>query len=818
MAITEHFGLEQNRLLKVLQYVTEATAVYSDAELTIAFANEGMLRIWGKDEAVIGGTFEAALPEMEGQPFTQLLRSAWATGETYAATATAAQIVVDGRLQTFYFDFIYRPLLNDQGKTYAMLHTATEVSARLALQLAEQRLQQLVASSPVGMCIIDGYDLVIGTANEQMLSIWGRSREQVMGKKLMEVFPDLEGQAFPQLLRDVLDTGRSVTIKETAADIAAIDGTPRRIYIDLGYEPLTDASGKVTSILATVTGITEIVRNRQLLEASEALSRDLNEELAASNEEYITLNEELSALNEEYTAVNEELTAANEQLDEISRELQNANDKLSRANAGLRVENEHLLLSEAKALSLFADAPVAIGLLAGKALVVESANTSLLQLWGKGAEVIGLPLAQALPELTGQPFLGILDQVLLTGEPFYGTEQKAALVYEGVLTDRYFNFVYQPIKDEDGRAIYIMVVATDVTVQVDARKDIEKAKENFQLIADNISQFAWMADPEGSIFWYNQRWFDYTGTTLEAMRGWGWREVHHPEHVDRVVEKIARNFKTGESWEDTFPLRRADGEYRWFLSRMVPTRDQNGKVISWFGTNTDITDQRKLDQQKDDFISIASHELKTPLTSLKANLQLLERMKDNLSNPMAPKLIDSSNKSMQKISTLVDDLLNINRFSEGKLQLQKTRFSVWEMLNACSSHVRVDGKHELIVEGDKQLQIYADEHRIDQVVVNFVNNAVKYAPHGRKIWLIIDDLGSEVKISVKDTGPGIPAEQLPHLFDRYWQADQSAPKYNGLGLGLFICAEIIKRHGGHIGADSALGEGSTFWFTLPKSS
>ncbi|MBL4674770.1 MAG: PAS domain-containing sensor histidine kinase [Mucilaginibacter sp.] len=287
--------------------------------------------------------------------------------------------------------------------------------------------------------------------------------------------------------------------------------------------------------------------------------------------------------------------------------------------------------------------------------------------------------------------------------------------------------------------------------------------------------------------------------------------------MDRVVEKIACNFQTGEAWEDTFPLRRADGEYRWFLSRMVPAKDQDGNVISWFGTNTDITEQRKMDEQKDDFISIASHELKTPLTSLKANLQILERMKDNLSNPMAPQLIDSSNKSMQKISTLVDDLLNINRFSEGKLQLQKTRFNVWKMLNACSSHVRVDGKHELIVEVDKQLHIYADEHRIDQVVVNFVNNAVKYAPHGRKIWLIVDDLGDNVKISVKDTGAGIPAEQLPHLFDRYWQADQFAPKYNGLGLGLFICAEIIKRHGGHIGADSVLGEGSTFWFTLPKS-
>jgi PAS domain S-box-containing protein len=116
-------------------------------------------------------------------------------------------------------------------------------------------------------------------------------------------------------------------------------------------------------------------------------------------------------------------------------------------------------------------------------------------------------------------------------------------------------------------------------------------------LANSISQFAWIADASGSIYWYNQRWYDYTGTTLQQMRGWGWRMCHHPEHVDRVVEHISRSFQTGEPWEDTFPLRSKDGTYRWFLSRAMPVRNRAGAVTHWFGTNTDVSEQRAAQEE-----------------------------------------------------------------------------------------------------------------------------------------------------------------------------------------------------------------------------
>ena len=125
---------------------------------------------------------------------------------------------------------------------------------------------------------------------------------------------------------------------------------------------------------------------------------------------------------------------------------------------------------------------------------------------------------------------------------------------------------------------------------------VRESEERFHTLADNISQLAWMADAQGWIYWYSRRWFDYTGTTLEEMQGWGWKQVHHPDHVERVVQRIQQSWDSGEAWEDTFPLRGKDGEYRWFLSRALPICDADGQIVRWFGTNTDITDFRAAQQ------------------------------------------------------------------------------------------------------------------------------------------------------------------------------------------------------------------------------
>jgi PAS domain S-box-containing protein len=152
-----------------------------------------------------------------------------------------------------------------------------------------------------------------------------------------------------------------------------------------------------------------------------------------------------------------------------------------------------------------------------------------------------------------------------------------------------------PIRDENGRVVRWFGTNTDVTEQREMEQALRESQSQFHTLANSIPQLAWMADAAGYIFWYNQRWYDYTGTTLEEMQGWGWQKVHHPDEVGRVVERIKDAFATGEPWEDTFPLRSKNGEYRWFLSRALPIRDEKGSVVRWFGTNTDVTEQRELE-------------------------------------------------------------------------------------------------------------------------------------------------------------------------------------------------------------------------------
>ncbi|MBA2340469.1 MAG: PAS domain S-box protein [Pyrinomonadaceae bacterium] len=160
--------------------------------------------------------------------------------------------------------------------------------------------------------------------------------------------------------------------------------------------------------------------------------------------------------------------------------------------------------------------------------------------------------------------------------------------------ERWFLLYANPLPGGRGGAVISHV---DITERKRAEARLREREELFSTLADSIPQLAWMADREGYIFWYNRRWYDYTGTTFEDMQGWGWQQVHDPKEVNRVTERFKRHLITGEFWEDIFPLRSRDGEYRWFLSRALPIRDAEGNIVRWFGTNTDVEEQRRVEQK-----------------------------------------------------------------------------------------------------------------------------------------------------------------------------------------------------------------------------
>ena len=256
------------------------------------------------------------------------------------------------------------------------------------------------------------------------------------------------------------------------------------------------------------------------------------------------------------------------------------------------------------------------------------------------------------------------------------------------------------------------------------------------------------------------------------------------------------------------------GIFRWHLIRAHAIHTSDGQASKWIGSCTDIDYHVVAIQHLDEFISIASHELKTPITTLKASLQLLKKLIPE-DTGLLTTLMSRANNSVEKINSLVHDLLHTENIKEGRMVLNKEQVNVAKLLKETCPHIRAEGKYKLILDCEPELMTFVDPHRIDQVLVNFVNNAIKYAPDSIEIIISATSNDQGIQLSVKDTGPGIPADKLPYIFDRYYRVNRSEGNYTGLGLGLYICAEIIKQHGGKIGVESNLGEGSTFYFQLP---
>jgi two-component system phosphate regulon sensor histidine kinase PhoR len=280
---------------------------------------------------------------------------------------------------------------------------------------------------------------------------------------------------------------------------------------------------------------------------------------------------------------------------------------------------------------------------------------------------------------------------------------------------------------------------------------------------------------------------------------------------------ITSTIKTGKPVYDyEIAIQPTDAERFYISMNAAPLRDIDGKIIAGIGTFMDVTNRRKAMQQKDDFISVASHELRTPVTSLQGSLQLMNKMRDRLDSPMMPKLIMQANKSMDKMRALIDDLLNATNMTEGQLQLKKSWINIRALIEDCCHDIRSNGFFQILIECEPDVMVYADEHKVEQVLVNFISNAAKYAPDSKEIKICIVQQENATRVTVTDQGPGIPPAKVPYVFDRYYRVTSDGSQYSGLGLGLYICSQIIYKHGGDIGVESEVGKGSSFWFSLPS--
>lgn len=402
-------------------------------------------------------------------------------------------------------------------------------------------------------------------------------------------------------------------------------------------------------------------------------------------------------------------------------------------------------------------------------------------------------------------------------------------------TYRWFKQRAVPLPGPESEAGRWFGTSTDITDVIEARDAMRAAKEEaeqvglrFRTLADSIPQLAWMAQPDGRIFWHNKRWYEYTGATPEEMRERGWNGLLHPDHAGRVAARMQRSWDTGDPWEDTFPLKGADGGYRWFLSRALPVRGAHGAVVLWFGTNTDITEHLEIEEalrraketaeqaalSKSKFLASASHDLRQPMQSLflfsgalhahvqgeqgRAILAQLERGLDALKG-LLDSLLDVSRLDAGVVKPTIEDLpvgLLLDHIAAGYAPVARGKGLEWTMA-ACPFHVR------------------SDRVLLGRMIRNLVENAVRYTERGR-IEIGCDVVGDRLRIHVTDTGIGIAADQLPRVFEEFHQVgNQERDRSQGLGLGLSIVQRIGQLLDHPVSVRSEPGKGSAFCIDVP---
>ncbi|KQM76978.1 hypothetical protein ASE74_17055 [Pedobacter sp. Leaf216] len=282
-----------------------------------------------------------------------------------------------------------------------------------------------------------------------------------------------------------------------------------------------------------------------------------------------------------------------------------------------------------------------------------------------------------------------------------------------------------------------------------------------------------------------------------------------------VFEEALANIQVNGGIDVQLRVKRVDGVLQWLNIKGKTENDEQGRAVKVIGVINDITKDKIAERHKDDFISIASHELKTPVTSLKGSLQMLQRDTDHQSS-RTKQLVAQASRGINRISLIIDDLLNAGKNYRDQVKLRKTSFNLFELAREIAELFTLEDFPAVSVIGKENIKIHADSERIGRVITNLISNAIKYAPATTEIRVELIDTDTAVEVSVVDQGPGIVAEKIPLLFDRYYQADEQQNQYSGLGLGLFISANIIRKHGGEIGVDSVPEEYTRFWFSLPK--
>ena len=357
----------------------------------------------------------------------------------------------------------------------------------------------------------------------------------------------------------------------------------------------------------------------------------------------------------------------------------------------------------------------------------------------------------------------------------------------------------------------VAILFTNITERKKAEMVIKESEERFRRLTETIPQMVWMTDETGHPEYLSAQWKKYAG---EMPMVDYWTAICHPDDTEISLTAWQKCVVTGEKFTTEVRLKNKEGEYRWHVSVGVPLKDDDGNVIKWIGSITDVHDQKMREQQKDEFISIASHEMKTPLTSAKAYLQLLEMSLDESDTNFI--YAKKASDAVERLNKLISELLDASKIQHGKLNYNNSSFDFEEMVDSTIENVQYSSiTHKIHKIGSVKRNFLGDRDRLQQVVINLLTNAIKYSPKAHEVIVKIEEQNNQVLVSVTDKGIGMSEKHLDKVFDRYYRVEEHSIEFQGLGIGLYISYDIVKRHQGDMWVESYPEVGSTFHFTLP---
>lgn len=626
-------------------------------------------------------------------------------------------------------------------------------------------MNPIILHAPVGVCILHAENMTIQAANLHFLRLINKRADQLLGKPYQDTFT-IARPGTESALRMAREGSSSQDHKNAIIHIN--EGKEETIPATFVYVPIRNGQGKVTRIAIWVLENTELA---------------LNEELAS-------INEELGSINEEYSAANEELASANEELATTNEELLEAQENLKRSEKLFR----SIALNIPGSMIIIIDRDQRYVAIEGD--LMEKLGYDRHEYEGKHPSEFSSERYEASKEL--------YDRVL-AGEQFT-VERKSD-------SGGFYLIHFVPLKNDDGVVESGLIITLDVT-------DIKQAEERSAKLAsivENSDDAIVSKTLESIITSWNAAAERMFGYTADEMIGQSIYKII-PEDRHDEEPRILAQLATGER-VDHFETKRQtkDGRLIDVSLTISPVKNKQGKIIGLSKIARDITAKKQEEQRKNDFIGMVSHELRTPLTSLTSIIQVAQKKLGQQGDQFLANGLEKANLQAKRMAAMINGFLNVSRLEAGKLLIEKQPFDLDQLLVEILEETRlIVSTHILSMKECDNIIVNADRDKINSVISNLINNAVKYSPKGKPINIRCKTDGAMATVSVKDEGMGIKQEDLSRIFDRYYRVETNRTRHiSGFGIGLYLSAEIIKRHGGEIWAESEPDKGTTFYFTLP---